>query len=143
MQLISVFFSWFFFLPTSDMFFPFELEFFSFKGCWKHVLGKLSVVLKVFVLGKFLFAFFFLYFKSYLLLYWMVLFVTSLIFWVILSVEFSLQVTKVLVGFTVVLISVIWFIINFFAWFFSSETLCFFCEKANVESIFICRCLCC
>ena len=67
---------------------------------------KLSVVLKVFVLVKFLFAF--LFFNGGLLF-----------FWGVLSNELSSQVTRVDVVFTVVLISVSCFIVNAFVRFSS------------------------
>ena len=121
--LFLFFFFFFFFSLASEVFFPIVLAIFSFTGYSKHVLVKLSVLLKVFLFAKFLFAFFlfvcffvafFYVFKSSLLLFWIVFSITLLLFSVILSVELSLQVTNVLVGFTVVLISVSCFIINVF-----------------------------
>ena len=121
------FFFFFFFLASFQGVFPIVLAIFSFTGYSKHVLVKLSVLLKVFLFSKFLFAFFCLFvfllffyvFKSSLLLFWIVLSITLLLFSAILSVELSLQVTNVFVGFTVVLISVSCFIINVFARFTS------------------------
>ena len=76
------------------------------------MLVKLSVVFKVFVLAKFLLAFFlkksslFLFWMILSITFWMVLSITLLLFWMVLSLELSLQVNNVLLEFTVVLISV-------------------------------------
>ena len=80
------------------------------------MLVKLSVA-KSSALAKFLFAA--LFFKSYLLLFWMVISITLLLFWVVVSIELSMQVTNVLLGFTMVLISVSCLIINVSARFSS------------------------
>ena len=80
------------------------------------MLVKLSVA-KSSALAKFLFAA--LFFKSYLLLFWMVISITLLLFWVVISIELSMQVTHVLLGFTMVLISVSCLIINVSARFSS------------------------
>ena len=92
-QLSSFFFFWFFFSLASKVLFPFVLAFFLFMACSKHVLVKVSVVFKVFVLDKFLLAFFSFFMGSWLF-FWIVLSIILLLFWVALSVEFSLQVAK-------------------------------------------------
>ena len=110
----------FFFTSFRDIF-PVVLAIFLFTGCSKHVLVKLSIVLKVFVLEKLLLAFSLFFRSSFFskLSFWMVLCIKLLLFCLVLSVELPLQVTNVLVWFTVDLISVSCFIINGFSRLFS------------------------
>ena len=101
LQLSSFFFFWFFFLVVSGIFFPFEFAFFLFTGWSEHVLVKLLSYTRIFRISEIFVCIFFVSKSS---LFWLVLSITFILFWVIISNEFSLQVTNVLARLTMVLI---------------------------------------
>ena len=76
----------FLFASFQGVFFPFAVAFFLFIKCSRHVLVNLAVVLKISVLGKFLFLFLTVlccYFGQ--LIYYIVAILSGLVYWIIIA----------------------------------------------------------